>query len=72
MVTDRTHKIGCGMSYQLKLKWHVFLVTCNYASTNLIDEPVYKVGATGAGCKTGVNPKYTALCSKNEVINPNE
>ncbi|CAO1329590.1 unnamed protein product [Diamesa serratosioi] len=71
MVTDRTNKIGCGMSYQLKSRWHVFLVTCNYASTNLIEDPVYKNGTTAAGCTTGVNPSYPALCSKNEVINPN-
>lgn len=71
MVTDRTTKIGCAMSYQLVYKWHTFLFTCNYASNNLIGEPVYKNGTTASGCKTGVNPSYSALCSNNEVVDPN-
>lgn len=68
LVGDRNNKVGCGMVYQLKRRLHSFMLVCNFASTNLVDAPVYKSGPTASGCTTGVNPAYPGLCSQNEVF----
>lgn len=34
------------------------LIACNYAITNMKDNPIYAVGDTASDCKTGTNPKY--------------
>ncbi|CAO1329611.1 unnamed protein product [Diamesa serratosioi] len=68
LIGDKTNKIGCAMVYQLKRKVHSFFLSCNFASTNIGDAPVYVSGPTATGCTSGVNPAYPALCSQNEVM----
>lgn len=69
LVRDRAIQVGCAVSrFTQENVWKSSLVTCNYAITNLVDNPVYESGTAASGCTTGPNPDYFALCSVNEPI----
>lgn len=75
MVTDRSTQIGCGIS-NFQYKWgntmyDTWLLACNYASTNMIGSPVYKVGSKASGCLGGPDQVFTGLCKTTEKINAN-
>lgn len=49
-----------------------FLLTCNYATTNVINFPIYKsCSESDAECKNGKNPAFRNLCSTNEMFDVN-
>ncbi|XP_005186052.1 antigen 5 like allergen Cul n 1-like isoform X1 [Musca domestica] len=74
MVTDRNTRVGCAAStYSVSGEdYKVFLMACNFAHNNVMDEPVYEDCAKAAtNCTTGRNSKYPNLCSTSEIYNVN-
>ncbi|XP_030379855.1 venom allergen 3 homolog [Scaptodrosophila lebanonensis] len=72
IANERNVAVGCALAKYRKGSWTTFLMTCNYAVTNMVDYPVYsdcKKPATK--CKTGTNPNYSALCSVREKVDYN-
>lgn len=61
--------VGCAAAKFVKGDWNIFLLACNYATTNWVGEPVYVRGPTAAGCNTGTNVNYAGLCKVAEVYN---
>ncbi|XP_075155089.1 venom allergen-1-like [Haematobia irritans] len=69
MVADRNIRIGCAAAtYSVMGKpYKSYLVACNYATTNVIDHPIYEsCPVAGLHCTTGRNPLYPNLCSMYE------
>ncbi|XP_073835066.1 antigen 5 like allergen Cul n 1-like [Musca autumnalis] len=74
LMGERNIAVGCaaatystaGVSYK------TFLIACNYATTNMVNNPIYN-GCTkpAAKCKVGKNSKYPNLCAVKEVYNVN-
>ncbi|XP_021705274.1 venom allergen 5 [Aedes aegypti] len=71
MVADRSNRIGCAMVSFQESPWIRKYLVCNYSITNIINQPVYKAGATASKCVTGENPDFAGLCSSEEVIDAN-
>ncbi|KAG4070964.1 hypothetical protein HA402_001401 [Bradysia odoriphaga] len=75
LVNERQTHIGCAMSMfdfdSGGTTWRAGLLACNYAFTNVINWPVYRVGAVGSECVLGTDASYPGLCTLNEPINPN-
>ncbi|XP_037940538.1 antigen 5 like allergen Cul n 1-like [Teleopsis dalmanni] len=74
MVADRNTHVGCAaLTYSKPNSYKVFLIACNYATTNIVDFPIYGDCPTaGTGCVTGTNPSYPNLCSLSEQYNVNK
>lgn len=66
MVRDRSDRIGCAISQFKANGFYNVYVVCNYAVTNIGNEPVYVEGRTASLCKTGVHKNYNGLCSPKE------
>lgn len=72
IVSDLNDQVGCGyVQYKNSMGWFTVQVTCDYARTNLGTQSIYKSGPPTSECKTGNNPNYPNLCSKNEKPDPN-
>ena len=71
MVSERTTQVGCAISNYVSEGWNWSLLACNFASTNMLNQPIYRSGATGSGCTLGRDLVYTGLCRTNEPIDPN-
>ena len=71
MASERNTQVGCALSNYVSAGRNWSLLTCNYATTNVLNQPVYRTGATGSGCTLGRDPTYTGLCRITEPINPN-
>uniref|UniRef100_A0A1I8NBD2 Venom allergen-1 n=1 Tax=Musca domestica TaxID=7370 RepID=A0A1I8NBD2_MUSDO len=68
-VADRNYRLGCAASTYTETgkDYSSFLFACNFAFTNVLDQPIYTDCARPAkDCATGVNPKYPNLCSTSE------
>lgn len=65
---DHADQVGCGA---ISYGWNQVFLTCTYSYTNVIGQPVYKIGPSASGCKTGRNTKFSNLCSEKEVVDPN-
>lgn len=67
IVQQNAYQVGCGLIY-----WHTgeqtSMFVCDYAITNMIDQPVYKIGKTASECTSGTNSNYLGLCAPNEPI----
>ncbi|XP_065365390.1 antigen 5 like allergen Cul n 1-like [Calliphora vicina] len=75
MMADRNIRLGCAIStYSVADKPYTsYLLACNYATTNMINFPIYATCDKPATfCKTGTNPKYPNLCSNAESYNVNK
>lgn len=70
MVRDKAFAVGCAIvksiSYKDRTNWNCYYVACNYATTNMIGNPVYEVGQMAKKCRSGMNKKYPGLCSAKE------
>uniref|UniRef100_A0A1I8NAP4 SCP domain-containing protein n=1 Tax=Musca domestica TaxID=7370 RepID=A0A1I8NAP4_MUSDO len=69
MVADRNYRLGCAASTYTETgkDYSSFLFACNFAFTNVLDQPIYTDCAkAGTDCATGANPKYPNLCSTSE------
>jgi hypothetical protein len=75
VVTDRTTQVGCAISiyHTNTTRWNFtnYLAACNYASTNVYGNPVYKSGAVASGCVNGPDEQLPGLCKITEPIDPN-
>lgn len=75
MVRDESFAVGCSIVKSQHpadgSNWNCYYIACNYATSNIIRRPVYEIGAIGSKCKTGRNPQYPGLCSKNENYTDN-
>lgn len=66
-VQSKADRIGCAIvKYSDQSDWKCMVIACNYAAGNLMQKPIYNIGAPASQCKTGRNPNYPGLCSVNE------
>ncbi|XP_073835065.1 antigen 5 like allergen Cul n 1-like [Musca autumnalis] len=75
MMADRNIRVGCAAAkyFQLEVSYKIFLIACNYATTNMIDFPIYaNCTSAGTSCTSGNNPQYPNLCSMAEEYNVNK
>ncbi|KAM7349965.1 venom allergen-1-like [Cochliomyia hominivorax] len=75
MMADRNIRVGCAASEYTPTgeQYKALLVACNYATTNMINFPIYKSCSEAASdCTTGTNPQYPNLCSASEHYNVNK
>ncbi|KAL1377635.1 hypothetical protein pipiens_016126 [Culex pipiens pipiens] len=68
IVSDRTTRVGCAMVRFREGQYTKDYIVCNYALTNIINQPVYVAGTACSKCTTGCNSKYPGLCNQNENI----
>ncbi|KAM7347152.1 venom allergen-1-like [Cochliomyia hominivorax] len=66
LVQEKSNHVGCAIVRLRKNGFMQQLMTCNYASTNILRKPVYSQGKAASMCKTGRNKKYKFLCSIKE------
>ncbi|XP_037818682.1 antigen 5 like allergen Cul n 1-like [Lucilia sericata] len=67
MMADRNIRVGCAASMYTEGGFKNYLVACNYATTNMINFPIYaSCQKAGTSCTTGTNPQYPNLCSVSE------
>lgn len=72
MAQDRSSQVGCGLATYKSGGFYWNLLACNYARTNIMNQPVYVSSeVAGSECQSGKNPTYPALCGANEGVNPN-
>lgn len=68
VIKDDSFKVGCSIAkYSEPSGGKKSLMACNYGVGNLQDNPIYQEGETASGCTSGMNPKYTGLCSEKEI-----
>ncbi|XP_073831637.1 venom allergen-1-like [Musca autumnalis] len=75
MMADRNVRVGCAaVTYATpSSSSNTFLITCNYATTNMVGFPIYaNCSSTGSSCQTGSNPQYPNLCSTSEKYDVNK
>lgn len=76
MVADRNTRVGCAMSesriQQGSVLMYSYLFACDYATTNILDYPIYKTGNTAQNCTLVADSAFSGLCNLNEPIDPNE
>ncbi|XP_073835069.1 venom allergen-1-like [Musca autumnalis] len=66
MVADRNYRLGCSAAIYTKPgnKYSEFLFVCNFAFTNVVEQPIYTdCHRAAVNCTTGSNPMYPNLCS---------
>ncbi|KAG5683322.1 hypothetical protein PVAND_012608 [Polypedilum vanderplanki] len=68
LVNDRANEFGCAVVQFSDSEWKTSILVCDYSLTNMIGEKVYESGEIASKCTTGVNNKFEALCSENEVV----
>lgn len=71
MMRDSGISVGCSaLTYsESGGSWNNSLIIgCIYCANNMMGRPIYvSADKPAAGCKTGTNPEYPALCSIDEV-----
>ncbi|XP_023302453.2 antigen 5 like allergen Cul n 1-like [Lucilia cuprina] len=75
MMADRNIRVGCAASTYSPAgqPYKAYLVACNYATTNMINFPIYaSCKKAGQSCTTGSNPNYPNLCSLSEQYTVNK
>ncbi|XP_061388379.1 antigen 5 like allergen Cul n 1-like [Musca vetustissima] len=77
MMADRNIRVGCAAATyddtRIDGDRQIFLIACNYATTNMLGFPIYKnCSSPATSCSTGTNPQYPNLCSTSEVYNVNK
>ncbi|ALC49876.1 CG42780, partial [Drosophila busckii] len=64
MVNERNNRIGCASArYTSSSGESGTLLACNYAVTNVINNPIYRAGSPASDCTRGRNPNYSNLCA---------
>ncbi|XP_061402402.1 antigen 5 like allergen Cul n 1-like [Musca vetustissima] len=75
LMGERNIAVGCAAAtYSTKgVTYKTFLVACNYATTNINNNPVYRACPKAAAkCNVGVNSKFKNLCGPKETYNVNK
>lgn len=65
-VQSKADRVGCSIVKYNDQDFKCILIACNYNAGNLMEHPIYNIGAPASQCKTGRNPQYPGLCSDNE------
>lgn len=67
VIKSNADRIGCSIVEYLDTRnYRCVVIGCNYNAGSIVDVPTYEIGPTASLCKTGTNPKYRSLCSRNE------
>ena len=75
MMADRNIRVGCAAATYMNSgdSYLSYLIACNYATTNIINFPIYaSANRAATACNTGTNPNYPNLCSASEVYDVNK
>ncbi|XP_034654394.1 antigen 5 like allergen Cul n 1 isoform X2 [Drosophila subobscura] len=73
MVNERNSRVGCAIArFTDANNVQATLLACDYAVTNVLNNPVYRAGAPASECTSGRNPTYPNLCAVNENYNFNQ
>ncbi|XP_073831638.1 venom allergen-1-like [Musca autumnalis] len=77
MMADRNIRVGCAASSYLDTRIEggrqIFLIACNYATTNMLELPIYaKCSSPATSCTSGRNPQFPNLCSASEKYDLNK
>lgn len=66
IVRDENAFVGCSaIEFEDDNNWN-YLLACNYATNNFLDEPIYVSGASCSACSSGCHRIHKALCSQHE------
>ncbi|KAH8395610.1 hypothetical protein KR222_003311, partial [Zaprionus bogoriensis] len=72
VANERNVAVGCAASNYVSNGYITFLVACNYATSNFLEQPVFEACSEAAsGCQSGTNSQYLALCTLDEKIDYN-
>ncbi|CAD7087250.1 unnamed protein product [Hermetia illucens] len=71
MMNDKNNRVGCALTKHSPHGGAEYYFACNYASTNVINKPVYKEGRAASKCTTGTNHLFSGLCRSYEPIDVN-
>ncbi|XP_055390554.1 antigen 5 like allergen Cul n 1-like [Condylostylus longicornis] len=63
MVKEDNNRLGCALNKYPSDGGTTYLLACNFATTNIYDEPIYISGPTASECPAGTNPQYYGLCA---------
>ncbi|XP_049311695.1 antigen 5 like allergen Cul n 1-like isoform X3 [Bactrocera dorsalis] len=75
IMADRNIRVGCASIIYREEgdDFDGFLLTCNYATTNVVNFRIYKSCSEPAvECETGTNPDFPNLCSTSETYDLNK
>lgn len=72
MASDRVTHVGCAISQYTDSQGKKSYMVCNYSFTIILSQQVYVSGPPASQCQSGSNPNYQALCSVNEMVDPNK
>lgn len=70
MASDRANQIGCAIAQFTDGQGKKTYIACNYSFTVIPKFAVYETGSAASKCQSGTNPKYPALCSVHEFVDP--
>lgn len=72
MVNERNNRVGCAVARFTDANGlGSTLLACNYAVTNVQNNPIYRAGPPASECIKGRNPNYTNLCAESEEYSYN-
>ncbi|XP_002011748.4 antigen 5 like allergen Cul n 1 [Drosophila mojavensis] len=72
MVNERNNRVGCAVARFTDANGlENTLLACNYAVTNVLNNPIYRAGPPASECIRGRNPNYTNLCAESEEYSYN-
>ncbi|XP_005191013.1 antigen 5 like allergen Cul n 1-like [Musca domestica] len=74
IMADRNIRVGCAAAtYKDSGDKQIFLVACNYATTNMVGNPIYaNCSSPASKCENGKNSQYSNLCSASEKYDVNK
>ncbi|XP_005186248.1 antigen 5 like allergen Cul n 1-like [Musca domestica] len=77
MMADRNVRVGCAAATyddtRISGDRQIFLIACNYATTNMLGFPIYKsCSSPASSCTSGRNSQYPNLCSTSEKYEVNK
>lgn len=62
MVQDKSDRVGCAVVRYLKGGWYNTYIVCDYAVTNILNQPVYVRGQQCSQCTGNCGANYPGLC----------
>lgn len=63
MVQQHSGRLGCAVVEFRESNWYTIYMACNYASANMLGEPVYDVGEPCSDCAGACSKRWTGLCA---------
>ncbi|CAD7090073.1 unnamed protein product [Hermetia illucens] len=69
MVAESNERVGCAGLWLNDGDGMTSYIVCNYATTNILDRPIYRQGAAGSECRHGRNRRFSNLCAVGENYN---